>query len=243
VSAPGRAPGSGPGGRSAGARPPRRRIPWDRITAAMAAHLAGHGSPGLPSVSAVARESPDPFRVLVSTMISLRTKDDVTTRASRALFAAAPSPAALAALPTARIEKLIFPAGFYHTKARALRDTARLLLERHEGVVPRDMDALLALPGVGRKTANLVLSLGFGIDAICVDTHVHRISNRMGWVSTRTPAETEQALMTVLPRRHWISINELLVRWGQTVCAPLSPWCSRCPVRRSCAREGVGRSR
>jgi endonuclease III len=194
-------------------------------------------------VSAVARENADPFRVLVATMISLRTKDDVTRTASDALLAAAPSPAALAALPESRIEKLIFPAGFYHTKARSLRAAARLLLERHGGAVPREMDALLALPGVGRKTANLVLNLGFGIDAICVDTHVHRISNRMGWVRTKTPAETEQALMRVLPRRYWITINEALVRWGQSVCTPLSPWCSRCPVAPWCARRDVGRSR
>jgi endonuclease-3 len=203
---------------------------------------AGAGQ-ALPSVSAVARENSDPFRVLVATMISLRTKDDVTRKASDALLSAAPGPAALAALSTLRIERLIYPAGFYHTKARSLRAAARILLEKHEGKVPPDMEQLLALPGVGRKTANLVRNLGFGLPGICVDTHVHRISNRMGWVTTRMPAQTEEALMKILPRRYWISINELLVRYGQSVCTPVSPWCSDCPVSQWCARAGVGRSR
>ncbi len=197
----------------------------------------------LPAVSAVARQNSDPFRVLVSTMISLRTKDAVTERASAALLRAAPTPAHLAALPAARIARLIYPAGFYRTKAGNLRTAAGILVREHGGAVPRDREQLLALPGVGRKTANLVLNLGFGVPAICVDTHVHRISNRMGWVRTKTPAETEQALMLILPKRYWIPINELLVRFGQTVCAPVSPWCSRCPVARWCARVGVDRSR
>ncbi len=145
--------------------------------------------------------------------------------------------------PESRIEKLIYPAGFYHTKARNLRKVAALLQERHEGAVPSEMEDLLALPGVGRKTANLVRNLGFGLPGICVDTHVHRISNRFGWVSTRGPEETERALMVVLPRRYWIIINELLVRYGQSVCTPLSPRCSMCPVSAWCARVGVGRTR
>ncbi|HYW85086.1 MAG TPA: endonuclease III, partial [Spirochaetia bacterium] len=207
---------SSPGSRAAHGS----RIPWTRIYRAMAQRLDGAGGQPLPSVSEVARENSDPFRVLVATMISLRTKDEVTRHASDALLSAAPGPAALAALPTSRIEKLIYPAGFYHTKARSLRAAARILLEKHEGKVPPDMEQLLALPGVGRKTANLVRNLGFGLPGICVDTHVHRISNRMGWVTTRTPAQTEQALMKTLPRRYWISINELLVRYGQSVCTP-----------------------
>jgi endonuclease-3 len=219
------------------------RILWSAITAAMARRLAENGDGTLPSVSAVARHDADPFRVLVATMISLRTKDDVTTRAADALLAAAPDPVSLAALPARRIERLIFPAGFYHTKAAHLRAMARILIAEHGGAVPSDREKLLALPGVGRKTANLVLNLGFGIPAICVDTHVHRISNRMGWVATKTPEQTEMTLMGVLPPRYWIPINELLVRWGQTVCTPLSPWCSRCPVARWCARAGVGRTR
>jgi endonuclease-3 len=176
-------------------------------------------------------------------MISLRTKDEVTRMAADALLAAAPTPAALAALPAHRIERLIYPAGFYRTKARNLRAASSLILSEHGGRVPSDMDTLLTLPGVGRKTANLVRNLGFGLLGICVDTHVHRISNRMGWVSTKNPAQTELALMEVMPRRYWIIINELLVRYGQTVCSPLSPRCSQCPVSPWCRRVGVGRSR
>ncbi|HET6486378.1 MAG TPA: endonuclease III [Spirochaetia bacterium] len=191
----------------------------------------------------MARHTSDPFRVLVATMISLRTKDEVTSVAADRLLAEAPGPSALEALPEPRIEKLIYPAGFYHTKARNLRKMAALLRERHQGAVPSEMEDLLALPGVGRKTANLVRNLGFNLPGICVDTHVHRISNRFGWVTTRGPAETERALMAVLPRRYWIVINELLVRYGQSVCTPLSPRCSACPVSAWCARVGVGKSR
>lgn len=218
--------------------------PWPSIFNAMTRGLeeARPGRP-LPSVTAVAHENSDPFRVLVATMISLRTKDEVTSRASAALLSLAPTPAALAALPVRRIAQSIFPAGFYNTKAKNLRTVASLLLERHGGKVPSDMEELLALPGVGRKTANLVRNLGFNLPGICVDTHVHRISNRMGWVSTRTPEQTEQALMRVLPERYWIGVNEILVRYGQAVCTPLSPHCSSCPAARWCARVGVGRTR
>ena len=191
----------------------------------------------------MARENADPFRVLVATMISLRTKDEVTEVAADRLLAAASTPRALAALSEQRIGRLIYPAGFYRTKAKSIRATARILAEAHGGRVPSEREALLALPGVGRKTANLVLNLGFGIPAICVDTHVHRISNRMGWVATKDPSHTELALMEILPRRYWIPINELLVRYGQRVCTPLSPRCSTCPVYRWCARAGVGRTR
>ncbi|HTP59007.1 MAG TPA: endonuclease III [Spirochaetia bacterium] len=198
---------------------------------------------GLPSVSEVARQDNDPFRVLVATMISLRTKDAVTSAASERLFSAAATPRALASLSEKKIETLIYPAGFYRTKARSLRKTAQALLSKHHGKVPRTMEELLALPGVGRKTANLVLNLGYGIPGICVDTHVHRISNRMGWVKTKDPAGTEKALMEVLPRRYWISINELLVRFGQTICAPVSPRCSICPNASWCPKVNVARSR
>ncbi|MGO9409291.1 MAG: endonuclease III domain-containing protein [Spirochaetia bacterium] len=191
----------------------------------------------------MARKDHDPFRVLVATMISLRTKDAVTSVASEKLLALAPTASALAAVPEAKIEKLIYPAGFYRTKARSLRRTARILVEEHGGTVPRTMEELLDLPGVGRKTANLVLNLGYGVPGICVDTHVHRISNRTGWVKTRDPAGTEQALMEILPRKYWISINELLVRFGQTICTPVSPRCSICPITSWCARVGVTRSR
>lgn len=217
---------------------------WTAIFKAMTRGLDAvrHGG-GLPSVSAVARENSDPYRVLVATMISLRTRDEVTSKASKNLLSLAPSVSSLAVLPVDLIARSIYPAGFYRTKAKNLRAASRLLLERHGGMVPTEMDELLALPGVGRKTANLVRNLGFGLPGICVDTHVHRISNRMGWVTTRTPAQTETALMAVLPERYWIGVNELLVRYGQAVCTPISPRCGACPAARFCARVGVGKSR
>jgi endonuclease-3 len=197
----------------------------------------------LPSVSEIARDGRDAFRILISTMISLRTKDEVTLAASRRLFAEAATPPDIDALGADRVAKLIYPAGFYRTKAENIIKVCGLLRSRHDGEVPRTIDELTNLPGVGRKTANLVLSLGFGIDAICVDTHVHRISNRLGWVTTRTPEQTEFALMEILPREHWIEINELLVAYGQSVCVPVSPWCSRCALSGSCPKRGVERHR
>jgi endonuclease-3 len=197
----------------------------------------------LPAVSQVAVEHRQPFAVLVSTMISLRTKDEVTEAASRRLLERAPDPRSLAALGEEQIAGLIFPAGFYRTKARHLRQTAELLLQRHEGKVPTSMGELLELPGVGRKTANLVRNLGYGLAGICVDTHVHRIANRLGWVRTTTPAQTERALEEILPRRYWIPVNELLVGFGQRVCTPVSPKCSTCPLGEWCPRVGVVRSR
>jgi len=195
------------------------------------------------AVGTVAKESRDPFRVLISCLISLRTKDEVTGEASARLFRLAVTPRTMADLPAAMIARTIYPAGFYRTKAATIRGICRTLLDRHDGKVPDTMEDLLALKGVGRKTANLVLTIGFGKPGICVDTHVHRISNRLGWVETRSPDETEQALRAVLPRRHWIEINEILVRHGQQVCKPLSPVCSVCPVQTDCARKGVLRSR
>jgi endonuclease-3 len=197
----------------------------------------------LPSVSEIARRDRDPFRILISTLLSLRTKDDVTDAASARLFAIAPTAGKLARADIRAIEKAIFPAGFYRTKARTIREVARRIEAEFDGVVPRTIDALLDFKGVGRKTAALVVSLGYGVPAICVDTHVHRISNRLGWVRTRTPAETEQALMTIVPRAQWIDVNEIMVGFGQRVCTPLSPRCSTCPVARSCARVGVVKHR
>ena len=197
----------------------------------------------LPSVSEIARRDRDPFRILISTLLSLRTKDDVTDTASARLFAIAPTARKLAGLDLERIEKIIYPVGFYRTKARTIRDVARRLETEFGGKVPNTIDALLEFKGVGRKTAALVVSLGFDTPAICVDTHVHRIANRLGWIRTRTPHETETALMKLVPRKHWIEVNEIMVGFGQRVCTPLSPHCSTCPVSRWCARVGVGRSR
>jgi endonuclease-3 len=195
------------------------------------------------AMSQIAGQRHDPFDVLVGTLISLRTRDEVTIPATRRLLALASNPAELGSLSHRTIERAIYPAGFYHTKARRLQEVARLLEERHGGVVPATMEELLSLPGVGRKTANLVLLLGHGIAALCVDTHVHRISNRLGFVSTRTPAQTEEALRTLLPHRLWWDYNELLVSFGKKVCTPLSPRCSICPVKCDCSRVGVSRTR
>ena len=215
-------------------------IPWKSIFTRVRESL----DPGsLPAVSEVARRRPDPFQVLVSTMISLRTKDEVTAAASARLLDRAPTPRAMASLEAAEIARLIFPAGFYNTKARSLKAVAGILVRDHDSRVPSSMEELLRLPGVGRKTANLVRNLAYGLDGICVDTHVHRIANRFGWVRTRSPGETEAALERVLPRRFWIPINELLVAFGQQICTPLSPKCSACPVREHCRRVGVTRSR
>jgi endonuclease-3 len=185
----------------------------------------------------------DPFGVLVATVISLRTKDEVTDVAAPRLLRAAPTPARLAKLEHRRIERLIYPAGFYRTKARVLRRLGRTLVREHRGRVPDTIEGLTALHGVGRKTANLVVTLGHGKPGICVDIHVHRICNRLGCVRTRSPDETEQALRRKLPRRWWIPINDLLVTFGRTTCTPVSPWCSRCPVTDVCRRVGVGRTR
>jgi endonuclease III len=201
------------------------------------------GGGKLPSVSEIARRDRDPFRILISTLLSLRTRDEVTDAASERLFARADTPRALAALDPRTIARAIYPVGFYRTKARTVRDVARRLVADHAGVVPDSMDELLEFKGVGRKTAALVVSLGFDRPAICVDTHVHRISNRLGWVRTKTPEQTERALMDVLPRRHWIGVNEIMVGFGQRVCTPTSPRCSTCRVAADCRRVGVARHR
>jgi endonuclease III len=197
----------------------------------------------VPIVTLVAQRSDDPYQVLISTLISLRTKDAVTTEASRKLFAAAKTPRSMRKLKASKIRELIYPAGFYKRKADTILEVSRILLEKHGGRVPDDLDLLLELPGVGRKTANLVLTLGFGKPGICVDTHVHRITNRFGYVKTRNPDETETVLRQMLPQAWWIPINDILVAFGQGLCKPISPLCSRCPVSRWCERVGVGKSR
>lgn len=188
-------------------------------------------------------KSRSPFRLLVACVISLRTKDEVTAEASQRLFAIAPDSERLAELDVESIAKAIYPAGFYNTKARQLKGIGRILRDEYGGEVPPDESALLALPGVGRKTANLVLGLGFGIPAICVDTHVHRISNRLGLVKTKTPEQTERALNEVLPGDLWVPINDLLVTFGQNRCHPTSPRCTECPLEDLCPRIGVTRFR
>ena len=184
-----------------------------------------------------------PFRVLISTVLSLRTKDETTRAASNRLFALADSSQAILAIGEKTLAKTIYPVGFYNQKAKQIRAICRRLLDECGGAVPDDLDALLTFPGVGRKTANLVLTRGFLKPGICVDTHVHRISNRWGYVATRSPDETEMALRARLPRAYWIEYNDLLVTFGQNCCKPVSPHCSTCPLNDLCPRLGVERWR
>lgn len=195
------------------------------------------------ALAVVAAESRDPFRVLIACILSLRTQDTTTGPAAARLFALADTAPAMLRLTPCQIERAIYPVGFYRTKARAIRAICRDIIERFVGRVPDEIDDLLTFTGVGRKTANLVVTMGYGKPGICVDTHVHRISNRLGYVRTRTPDETEQALRRRLPRRYWIGYNDLLVSFGQNVCTPISPRCSRCPVRALCRRVGVRSAR
>lgn len=195
------------------------------------------------ALAVVAIRTRDPFRVLIACILSLRTQDTTTGPAADRLFSLAESPGAMLRLTPTQIERAIYPVGFYRTKARVILGLCRDLLERFEGRVPADIDALLTLKGVGRKTANLVVTMGYGLPGICVDTHVHRISNRWGYVKTRTPEQTEMALRATLPPRFWIGYNDLLVSFGQNICGPLSPRCSACPVAALCPRVGVTRSR
>jgi endonuclease III len=193
----------------------------------------------VPIVTEISRKRRDPYDVLVSTVLSLRTKDQVTREASRRLLAVAGTPAELTAIPEEEISRLIFPVGFYKTKARTLKQLGRDLIDRYDGKVPDDLDELLKLGGVGRKTANLVITLGYGKPGICVDTHVHRVSNRLGYVKTKTPDLTEAALRNKLPKEYWIEYNDLLVTWGQNVCRPISPFCSKCAIEPYCQQVGV----
>jgi endonuclease-3 len=195
----------------------------------------------LPAVEKIAENSQeDPFEVLIATMLSAQTRDAVTAAASARLFRVARTPRALAKLTEKQIEKLIYPVSFYRHKAKHVKETCRILVDRFGGRVPATMEELLMLPGVGRKTANLVLILSFkSLKNICVDTHVHRISNRLGWVQTRTPDETEQALYRNTRERWWPYINLYLVTWGQNVCRPIYPRCGACVIREHCPRIGV----
>lgn len=196
-----------------------------------------------PAVTIVSQREGDPFKVLVSCILSLRTQDKTTAAASERLFSLAGTPSDLGALPTETIEQAIYPVGFYRVKAAQIKDICRLLQEKYAGRVPDEIDALLTFKGVGRKTANLVVTLGYGKPGICVDTHVHRICNRWGYVQTKTPEQTEFALRGKLPRDYWLVINDLLVTFGQNQCLPVSPLCSTCPLAKMCDRVGVKKSR
>ncbi|MEW5981744.1 MAG: endonuclease III [Acidobacteriota bacterium] len=217
-------------------RPRPRDVEW--IMRRLARAITGLELPVVEKIAGEQRD--DAFRVLIATLLSARTQDATTAAASARLFRRAPTTSRMAALSVAEIAKLIYPVSFYRTKARHVKRTCAMLLDRFNGHVPGTMDELLTLPGVGRKTANLVLILGFqSLRHICVDTHVHRISNRLAWVATKTPDETEQALYDRITPRWWPYLNLYLVTWGQNVCRPTRPRCGECLIAERCAHAGV----
>jgi endonuclease-3 len=197
-----------------------------------------------PVLGIVARDSGrNPFLILISCLLSLRTKDKTTHEASDRLFALAQTPADMLTLPLKKIEQAIYPVGFYRTKAKSIHGICRRLIDDYGGNVPDSLEKLVTLPGVGRKTANLVVTVGYGKPGICVDIHVHRISNRWGYIKTNTPEESEDALRKKLPTQYWIKFNDLLVPYGQNLCLPVSPFCSQCKLTAYCDRVGVTKSR
>ncbi len=196
------------------------------------------------ALTAVAEQTRrDPFRILIGTVLSLRTKDETTAAACERLFALAEEPEAMAALPEESVDRAIYPVGFHATKARNILEICRILVNEYQGIVPDDIDTLITLPGVGRKTANLVVTIGYGKPGICVDVHVHRISNRWGYIATKNPDRSEFALREKLPSEYWIRYNDLLVMYGQNLCKPVSPFCSRCRLSSFCDRVDVGKHR
>lgn len=217
----------------------RDRASWNHLMKTLGETMAS----AVPAVTGIALRENDPFKVLVATIISLRTQDDVTEKASNRLFELAGTPAEVADMDVERIASAIRPANFYPTKAKRIREIARRLVVEFDGRVPADLDVLLTFDGVGRKTANLVLTEGFDAPGVCVDTHVHRIPNRMGLLKTGNPLQTEMCLREVLPPEYWKPINTLLVAFGQRICRPQSPHCSTCPFAGFCERNGVERSR
>ena len=197
----------------------------------------------IPWMDQMSAEDRDPFKILISCILSLRTQDKTTAEASQRLFRLAQTPGEMSRLATEKIQKAIYPVGFYRVKAQRIRDLSKEIEGKYDGKVPDTIEELLRLKGVGRKTANLVVTLGYDQPGICVDTHVHRITNRWGLIRTQNPAQTEFALREVLPLRYWKKLNGYLVAFGQGVCKPISPLCSRCKISAFCARTGVGRSR
>jgi endonuclease-3 len=198
----------------------------------------------VPAITKISQqENNDPYLVLIGTLLSLRTKDETTEKAMEKLIKRAKTPQELLKIPEEELQKLIYPVGFYRIKSRTLRDVSEIIINKYGGQVPDSIDELLTIKGIGRKTANLVITEGFGKPGICVDTHVHRISNRLGIVSTKNPHETEESLRRVLPKQYWIIYNTLLVTFGKRTCKPISPLCSTCSLSRICKNIGVGSHR
>jgi len=196
-----------------------------------------------PALTRIASEQKSPFIVLIGCLLSLRTKDETTEKAMDKLMEKARTPLELLAIRTDELERIIYPVGFYRKKARLIKEISQTIIDKYGGSVPDTIEELLTMRGIGRKTANIVVTEGFGKPGIAVDTHVHRISNRLGAVATKTPDQTEVALRRILPRKYWLSYNRLLVTHGRRTCTPLSPFCSTCPVFDLCARKSVVKSR
>jgi endonuclease-3 len=214
----------------------------NRILKAIKAIEKQVGEFKIPWVTEVSKRK-DPYRVLVSCILSLRTKDKTTAWASQRLFRVVDTPGEMVKLPISDLKRLIYPVGFYRNKAKVILEISKRLIKDFNGIVPNKIEDLLAFKGVGRKTANLVLGLGYKVPSICVDTHVHRISNRLGWVRTIKPEQTEEALKKIIPKAYWIKLNTILVAFGQNICLPISPYCSKCYVNNFCRRIGVDRFR
>lgn len=220
------------------------KIDYNRLFSEIIQKLSSYfQNENLPSVSKIKEEGASVFEILISTIISPRTKDEVTYKVSRRLFSVANNPEKLSLLNEDQIASLIYPAGFYKVKAKNIKRTSQILYENYNSKVPEKMEELLKLPGVGRKTANLLLAVGFNKKGLCVDTHVHRISNRLGVVKTSSTYETEMALRLILPKSYWEMYNRLLVTFGQNICTPISPFCSKCVITRYCKRINVKKSR
>lgn len=219
----------------------KAKFPFDEMIKRLAALFPEETAPVITRLSRDVKR--DPFIILVGTLLSLRTKDETTEKVLSGLVPLIKGPQDLIDIPLAELERLIYPIGFYRNKAKTLKDVSSEIIHKHGGKVPDTIEELLTIRGIGRKTANLVVTEGYGKPGICVDTHVHRISNRIGIVSTKTPHQTEDELRKALPRKYWIIYNALLVSFGKRICAPLSPKCSECPLENMCEKRGVTRSR
>ncbi len=222
-------------------KPVKKGFPFDEMMKTLIDLFPEEAAPIITRISR--RETSDPFIVLVGTLLSLRTKDETTEKVMETLAPRAATPRALLDIPDGELERMIYPVGFYRNKAKVLKEVTRTIIDKYGGRVPDTIEELLSIRGIGRKTANLVVTEGYGKPGICVDTHVHRISNRLGIVSTKNPHATEDALRQVLPGQYWIVYNSLLVTFGKRICTPLSPKCSECPIEHLCPRKGVTRSR
>lgn len=217
-----------------------KQYPFDEMIKILKTYLQNE----VPVVTRISHsEEGSPFLVLISTLLSLRTKDETTDSAMERLTARVRTPQDLLEIPTADLEKIIFPVGFYRNKARTLHHVSQVIIEKYGGKVPDSIDELLTIKGVGRKTANLVITEAYGKPGICVDTHVHRISNRLGTLVTKNPHQTEEELRNILPKKYWILYNTLLVAFGRKTCQPISPRCSQCPITMICKKVGVTRHR